>query len=310
MKYLITGGLGHIGSKLIRQLASNLEAEVTVVDDLRTQRYSSIFNLPRRNSLKLCTTNILELDKVFFEENKFDVIVHLAATTDAAGTANNPQLIFENNLAITRKLTMFAESNKIPLIFISSTSVYGSQENVVDESTSYLNPQSPYAECKLQEENVLLASNLPNYVILRFGTIFGFSEGMRFHTAVNKFCWQASNGLPITVWETAMNQLRPYLGIEDAITAIIFFAKCMLDETPLKEVFNIVTTNCSVNEILEAIRKTSGKELLIDFVSSPIMNQLSFSVSAEKAKRLGFIPKDDIEFEIDKVMKSLAGLKQ
>ena len=56
-------------------------------------------------------------------------------------------------------------------------------------------------------------------IILRFGTIFGISPGMRFHTAVNKFCFQASIGEPLTVWRTAYDQMRPYLYLNDAMKA-------------------------------------------------------------------------------------------
>jgi nucleoside-diphosphate-sugar epimerase len=46
---------------------------------------------------------------------------------------------------------------------------------------------------------------------------------MRFHTAINKFCWQAVMGKPLTVWATAKNQERPYLALSDAIRAITYF---------------------------------------------------------------------------------------
>ena len=48
-------------------------------------------------------------------------------------------------------------------------------------------PRSPYAEVKLTEEKILKKNSKVKYITLRFGTISGFSEGMRFHTAVNKF---------------------------------------------------------------------------------------------------------------------------
>src|ERR1700704_5984440 len=59
-------------------------------------------------------------------------------------------------------------------------------------------------------------------VIFRFGTIAGASIGMRFHTAVNKFAWQACLGIPITVWRTALHQKRPYLSLRDAVRALAF----------------------------------------------------------------------------------------
>ena len=47
MHVLVTGGLGHIGSKLIRSLAQNTSIRtVTILDNLSTQRYASLFNLP------------------------------------------------------------------------------------------------------------------------------------------------------------------------------------------------------------------------------------------------------------------------
>ena len=45
---------------------------------------------------------------------------------------------------------------------------------------------------------------------------------MRFHTAVNKFCWQATMGQPISVWTTAYDQKRPYLDIEDDVDYLLY----------------------------------------------------------------------------------------
>ena len=97
----------------------------------------------------------------------------------------------------------------------------------MDESCDItdLNPQSPYADTKIKEEAYLRDEKKLDYVILRFGTIFGVSKGMRFHTAVNKFCWQVSLQKPITVWRTAITQKRPYLDLNDAKRAIIFIIK-------------------------------------------------------------------------------------
>ena len=63
--------------------------------------------------------------------------------------------------------------------------------------------QSPYARTKINEERYI-KKNLKKYIILRLGTIVGVSEGMRFHTAVNKFCYQASLNQPLTIWKNSM----------------------------------------------------------------------------------------------------------
>src|SRR5690242_6751998 len=112
------------------------------------------------------------------------------------------------------------------LIHLSSTSVYGTQKAVVAEDCTLeeLKPQSPYAETKLKEENLihsLVNRDKLRAIILRFGTIFGASVGMRYHTAVNKFCWQAVMKQPLAIWKSAYDQKRPYLDLADAIRAIV-----------------------------------------------------------------------------------------
>ena len=77
------------------------------------------------------------------------------------------------------------------------------------------------AKTKIKEERYI-RENLKKYIILRLGTIVGISEGMRFHTAVNKFCYQAALNKPLTIWKTALNQKRPYLDLKDGVNSIIF----------------------------------------------------------------------------------------
>ena len=47
MKIIVTGALGHIGSKLIRDLPLYFKnSEIVMIDNFTTQRYTSLFNLP------------------------------------------------------------------------------------------------------------------------------------------------------------------------------------------------------------------------------------------------------------------------
>ena len=87
----------------------------------------------------------------------------------------------------------------------------------------YLKPQSPYADIKLIEENMLKKlKNKIRYTTFRFGTISGVSKGMRFHTAVNRFCLDAFLDKNIHVYKTALNQFRPYLSLDDAFKLFKF----------------------------------------------------------------------------------------
>ena len=107
---------------------------------------------------------------------------------------------------------------------------------------------------------------------------------MRFHTAVNKFCWQASIGRPITVWRTAFDQKRPYLALSDASNAISFLISNDLFDG---RIFNVLTYNATVREVVDVIRDFIPK-IEVDFVDSQIMNQLSYEVSCAKFISEGF----------------------
>ncbi len=289
MRIIITGALGHIGSHLLREIPKSSKfKDITLIDSLATQRYTSLFNLPKNANYKFLNKDILK-DDISESVEAGDIVINLSAMTDAEGSFEHAKLLEENNFQCTMRLAKICIQNKAKLITLSSTSVYGDQSELVDEDLAYslLNPQSPYAETKLKEEKLI--SNLVEEegleaIILRFGTIFGVSKGMRFHTAVNKFCWQASLGEPLTIWESAYNLKRPYLDLIDAASALLF----LIDFNKFDgNIYNIVTGNYTVKEVVDEIKKFT--EVEIKFVNSKIINQLSYEVSTEKIKNIGFL---------------------
>ena len=309
MKILITGGLGHIGSYLARNLLSELpDLELIIADSLQTQRYASLFNLPQFPKVEFIEKKVAELKAEDILRNKAaDCVIHLAATTDASGNLDNSEALFKNNLGSTAAITDLCGSLEIPLIFPSSTSVYGSQSNLVDESCAELVPQSPYAECKLQEE-ILIGEAVRKGLkgtILRFGTIHGISEGMRFHTAVNRFCFQAANNTPLTVWKTALNQKRPYLSLVDANKAI---GHVIRNSIYTGEIYNVLTNNHTVRDIIDAIEMATDKKCQINFVESAIMNQLSYEVSSKRFEATGFKFQGSLSTDVSDTMRLLAGI--
>ena len=156
-----------------------------------------------------------------------------------------------------------------------------------------LKPQSPYAETKIREEQLLtgLAARGLHVAVLRLGTIFGVSPGMRFHTAINKFCWQAVMGTPLTVWRTAYDQRRPYLDLSDAVAAIVFFINQRRFDG---RIYNVVTENASVQMVVERIKRFVP-DLAVTFVDHAIMNQLSYDVANTRLNELGFRPSGNME---------------
>ncbi len=311
MRVVVTGALGHVGSRLIRELPQELPAcrEAVLVDDLSTQRYASLFGLPAGVRYRFVEADVCLADlRALFEGA--ESVIHLAALTDAASSFERRQRVFEVNFDATRRVAEACAEVGAGLLFPSTTSVYGTQEGSVDESCPRpeLCPQSPYAEAKLAAEqwlSGLAATGGLRHVTLRLGTIFGVSPGMRFHTAVNRFAWQAVLGQPLSVWRTALDQARPYLDLHDAVRAFAFFAR----ERRLDgETYNVVTSNATVREIVEALRALVPK-LDVELVDSRIMNQLSYRVSDAKLRSLRFEPRGDLARGLAETIDLLRGLR-
>lgn len=300
---VITGALGHIGSGFIHRGIKSGE-HYYLIDDLSAERYASLFSLPKDARYRFIKGDISKMN--FDCIAGAQVVIHLAALTDAASSHERVAEVERVNYHGLKRVADACLAHGVPLLFPSTTSVYGSQSEKVDESCQELAPQSPYAKAKLESEQYLqhLGQQGLRFVIARFGTIFGPTIGWRFHTAVNKFLWQAVNGEPLSVWKTAWKQRRPYLDINDAIVAI----RLILDKQIYDgQTYNVLTENYTVEQIVGAIKK-HVPHLKVEYVDSPIMNQLSYDVDGSKFEAHGFSPAGTIDDGIYRGISQLQGI--
>jgi UDP-glucose 4-epimerase len=307
MKIVVTGALGHIGSHIIRQFPARFaDAKIIMIDNMMTRRFPSLFDLPTSGRYKFIEGDVTRIDlRPIFEGAH--TVIHLAAMTDAVGSVDRAVQVETNNFQGTLKVAQGCLKSGARMVALSSTSVYGTQRQIVSEDCSEdeLKPQSPYAKTKLKEELLLRKMALEDGLRMaccRFGTIFGVSTGMRFHTAINKFCWQAAMGQPLTVWRNSYDQKRPYLDLNDAARAIAFIIEKNLFTG---QVYNIVTLNTTVRMIIETIQ-VYKRNVEVSFVDSPIMNQLSFEVSSQLFLDHGFSFEGDLRQGIRKTIALLS----
>ena len=292
MNFLVTGGLGHIGSFFLSKIPHT--DNIRVIDNLSSSRWNSLFTLDRNIDFR--EKNISEVDSS--DLKNIDVVIHLAAITNATDSFTNKDQIETVNIEETVGFIKKCKDSGIGLfIFPSSTSVYGvSTEMVFEDNDLHVNPQSPYAESKIAVEREITSclGVDTNYLILRFGTIFGTSPGMRFHTAINKFCYQAATGKPLTVWRENYEKHRPYLGLE-----YCFFAVKHLVDNPehWNQVYNVITDNFKTKTIIDIISKHINVEKKM--VDCPMLNQHTYKVSDQKIRDAGFTPMDNVDLAIE-----------
>lgn len=307
MKLIITGSCGHIGSYVAEKMHLIPKIKKTIlIDNLGSNRYYSLFNLKKKNKFSFHQIDISKkksLDK--FKDANY--LIHCASMTNAEKSFSVKRKMYKNNLDCMKVVINFCSKNNVKLIHLSSTSVYGKQAKIVDENCEkkYLKPQSPYAKIKLIEENLLKKNKKLNYTTFRFGTISGYSKGIRFHTAVNKFCFNAALNQKIQVYRTALNQYRPYLSLSDAFKVFKF---CINRDFFKNDVFNALSKNYTVSQILNKIKKVKPK-IKIQLVKTPIMNQLSYHVDKSKLSKFGLRLNADLQHDINKTIKLFDYLK-
>lgn len=308
MRIIITGACGHIGSYISSNIYKIKKVkEVILIDNFSSQRYNSLFNLNNKIKTKFYKIDVSKRNSLNIFK-KIDLIIHCASFTNAEGSFNIKKEMFKNNLNCMRNVVSYCIKFNSKLIHISSTSVYGKQVKIVNENDDYfLKPQSPYAEIKLLEEKILKKNKKKlKYMSFRFGTIAGVSKGMRFHTAINKFCLNAALNQNIQIYKTAYNQYRPYLSIKDAFKIFKF---CIEKNIFKNDVYNALSGNFTVKQIINIIKKYK-KKIKIKFVNSKIMNQLSYFVDDTKIKKIGLVLKSDIKLDIKETLKIFNHLKK
>jgi nucleoside-diphosphate-sugar epimerase len=263
--------------------------------------------MPKNNKKKFFYNENLSNKNILDKFVKVDVVINLASITDAEGSVKIRNKIYKNNLGIFNNVVNYCIKKKSKLIHISSTSVYGEQKGMVDETCKELKPKSPYAEIKLLEENILKKNSKKlKYITYRFGTIAGISKGMRFHTAVNRFSLEASLNNPLPIWKKMMYKPKPYLSLKDAFKVIKFTIE---KDFFLNDVFNILSENLTLHQIIKFF-KQNKKQIKIKYHNSKLINQFAYTISDKKFSSQAFRLKSKIKDDIKDTLKLLGNFNE
>lgn len=277
-KILITGAAGHIGSFLIHYLSEVFpKHKIILYDNFHTQRYVSLFGL--EGDFQVVEADIKD------GIEPADIVIHLAALTDPQESLTNASRYFEVNHRYTCNIAEYCQQIDAHLIFASTTSTQSKES------------PTPYTLSKVMAEDAVRASG---GTVLRFGTIVGPSPGMRFHTAINRFCWQAALHKPLTVYQSAIGQIKPYCDLSEAVAAIIH---CM--ERECVGSFDVATENWPIEKVLEVIGEIHG-DIDVEYVQSDIRGE-SLTVSDEEIRKTGFTYRGSVEEQISLIFHLFGG---
>jgi nucleoside-diphosphate-sugar epimerase len=249
---LVTGGAGYLGSVLVEELCHR--GYQTIVFDSGLTSPNFIQRL-HSNCATYIPGDIRDSDSLVSVLRRVDSVVHLAAIVGDPACNVDPDLAWEINYLSTIYMAEACRRESIRrFVFASSCSNYGLYTNKDVDEWAPLNPQSIYAQTKIQSEHYLLSVRDSKFYpcILRFATLYGLSPRMRFDLAINIMTIKALLEKDVIVY--GGDQWRPFLHLRDAAQAIIHALETPVSNTA-SEIYNCGsdTENYRLKEIAELI---------------------------------------------------------
>ena len=281
MNILVVGGAGYVGGGIVDKLKQT--HNVTVYDSL-------IYEESYRKDVNFVYGDIRNHDKLLPLLKENDVVIWLAALVGDGACSINPELTFEIN---SESVKFLANNFDKRIIFLSTCSVYGAQEGLLNESSS-INPLSEYASSKVQAEEYLSDSNA---IIFRLGTLFGISDEfsrIRLDLVVNILVTKALTEGKLTVF--GGEQWRPLLHVVDVANAIAHTI-----ESDITGIFNLHYKNFKIIDIAEAIIE-KVPSASIETTPMKFQDARNYQVSSEKLyKESGFKASTNLTKGIEEV---------
>ncbi|MEK6920586.1 MAG: SDR family oxidoreductase, partial [Nanoarchaeota archaeon] len=188
-KILVVGGAGYVGAVLIREMLERGYA-IKVLDRLF---YGTVGLDDIKDKVELIVGDIRSFNPNILDD--VEAVINLSGLSNDPTAEYNPEANYEMNTVATAKLAQICKQKGVRrFIFASSCSIYdigetNEDKDIIFDETAPVAPKAAYSRSKYEAEKLLLAMQDENFspVILRKGTVYGFSPRMRYDLVVNTF---------------------------------------------------------------------------------------------------------------------------
>ena len=305
-KIVITGGLGYIGTELCRIYSGeSWNNDIKVIDK---NFFSERVNQLSKWNIKFFQGDIL--DKKFVNEHlkDADIVHHLAGITDVAYVKKDENKERDNLISSTaiqgtqNVLDALKKDGKI--IFPSTHVIF---EGLKKTKYNILENEKPktflaYSSSKVINEEQLKSSG-KNYVILRLGSVYGYSgDSTRINIMPNLFSKITSQNGKIKLFSGG-KQIK-------SLTPLIDVARCfkfMEEENFNNEVYNLTKDTVTVKQVAEICKKFNNK-LNLESTNDEIPN-LGYTLSNQKLLQTGFKFLYSLEKNIEEMIEKWSSKK-
>jgi len=307
-KVLLVGGAGYVGSVLAEELLERGYA-VKILDRLY---YGEAGLREVRDRVELVVADMRRLPPDLLQD--VDAAVNLGGLSNDPTAEYNPKANYEMNTLATKTLAEMCKAAGVRrYVFASSCSIYdrgvgNDDKDVIQDEETPVSPRAAYSGSKREAEKILLSMAGDDFcpVILRKGTIYGFSHRMRYDLVVNTFVkFAMSQGYVNLHYGGEM--WRPLVDVRDVARAYILALQA--EEEKVKgQIFNVSRRNYRISELAlrarEALRLAGvDPEVRVDYGYKGVR---SYRVSTSKIEGLlGFRPKVDIEESVADMVEKI-----
>lgn len=306
-KILVTGGAGYIGCVLVSGLVKN-NYKVKVLD---TFYWGEKPLLSFGKKIEIIQADIRNVEPKVLKD--VSSVIHLAALSNDPMANFDPETNFQVNYKATERFAKLCKKAGIrKFIFASSASIYDkglSNLNPVRDENSPVDPKAPYSLSKFKAERELLKLAGDKFcpVILRQGTVYGFSPRMRYDLVVNTMVKDALSTGRISVYCKG-KEYRPLIDVKDVADAYITLLESQ-DQVVFGETFNLVYKNYNILDLARAIKKVLVLEKIADpkiIIDGAPRKARSYQISGQKIKKiLGWKPKVSVEDSVGHMLTKI-----
>jgi nucleoside-diphosphate-sugar epimerase len=292
-RVLVVGGAGFLGSVLTQKLLRS-GFRVRVLDSFIYGR-RSLDPLCEDKNLEIVEGDLRNIHTCVSSLDETDAVVLLAAIVGDPASRVRPAETIETNVLAAQALASASKLHHVNrFLYASTCSVYGIGADLLDENAP-LNPVSLYARTKIESEKIILGMGDEYFspTILRMGTLYGYSDRMRFDLVVNTMSMKSFVDGRIQVF--GGRQWRPLLGVEDAAEVYVRCLESSLQDVG-NQVFNVGSDgqNFQIDEVAEIIGTSLGGIPISKDHSN--LDARDYRVSFAKLNQMvGFVPQQTIE---------------
>ena len=294
-KIVITGGLGFIGSNLIKYF---LKKNYFVINIDKISYASNFYNLRKYKNnknykfFKCDIGNKLKINKIL-NQYKPIAIFNLAAETHVDRSIDGPENFIQSNIIGTFNLLevlkkYYKKNKKIKFIHISTDEVYGDKLKGRSKENDTYKPSSPYAASKASSDH-LVYSYLKTYNLPVIITNCSNNYGPNQHPEklIPKLIYNILNNLSLPIYGNGKNS-REWIFVDDHCEALF----CVFKKGKIGESYNIGSginlNNIQIAKHLIEIGKKEislGKNVKIKYIKDRPGHDNRYAINSSKIKK-------------------------